>query len=96
MIGVAHDQSFILTILLLTPSSLSSFSVALSPALLPPSFPPSSQAQKKLQEEELSHLRQLKNLGVDLTAYLVSQHPKPDQVLRVITLGTGGNVHIHP
>ena len=62
----------------------------------PPSLPPSSQAQKKLQEEELSHLRQLKNLGVDLTAYLVSQHPKPDQVLRVITLGTGGNVHIHP
>jgi len=70
------------------------------PSLLPspslPSLPPSSQAQKKLQEEELSHLRQLKNLGVDLTAYLVSQHPKPDQVLRVITLGTGGNVHIHP
>ena len=87
MIGVAHDQFCVPPILLLTPSSLSSFSVALSL---------SSQAQKKLQEEELSHLRQLKNLGVDLTAYLVSQHPKPDQVLRVITLGTGGNVHIHP
>ena len=99
MIGVAHDQFCVPPILLLTPSSLSSFSVALSLSslLFPPlPLPPSSQAQKKLQEEELSHLRQLKNLGVDLTAYLVSQHPKPDQVLRVITLGTGGNVHIHP
>ena len=93
MAGVACDQSFILTVLLLTPSSLSS---SLLPSPLFPSLPPSSQAQKKLQEEELSHLRQLKNLGVDLTAYLVSQHPKPDQVLRVITLGTGGNIHIHP
>ena len=79
-------------------SSLSLSPLPLPSASLPPSsLPlPSSQAQKKLQEEELSHLRHLKDLGVDLTAYLVSQHPKPDQVLRVITLGTGGNVHIHP
>ena len=87
----------------LSPSPPSLPSLSPSPLPLPsllPLFPPpplpSSQAQKKLQEEELSHLRQLKDLGVDLTAYLVSQHPKPDQVLRVITLGTGGNVHIHP
>ena len=55
------------------------------------------QAEKSLQEEELAHLVELKKLGVDLTTYLVSQYPKPDQVLRVITKGdNGGHVHIHP
>ena len=56
------------------------------------------QAEKSLQEEELAHLEKLKGLGVNLTEYLVSQHPKPDQVLRVITKGggQGGHVHIHP
>ena len=41
---------------------------------------------------------ELKKLGVDITTYLVSQHPKPDNVLRVITKGDaqGGHVHIHP
>lgn len=56
------------------------------------------QAEKSLQEEKLTHLEELKKLSVDLTTYLVSQHPKPDQVLRVITKGDGqgGHVHIHP
>lgn len=56
------------------------------------------QAEKALQEEELSHLEKLKGLGVNLTDYLISQHPKPNQVLRVITKGggQGGHVHIHP
>ena len=56
------------------------------------------QAEKALQEEELSHLEKLKGLGVSLTDYLISQHPKPNQVLRVITKGggQGGHVHIHP
>ena len=46
----------------------------------------------------MAHLVELKKLGVDLTTYLVSLHPKPDQVLRVITKGDGkgGHVHIHP
>ena len=59
---------------------------------------PNIQAEKALQEEQLSHLVQLKKLGVDLTTYLVSKHPKPDKILRVITKGEGqgGHVHIHP
>ncbi len=55
-----------------------------------------SQAEKKVQAEELAHLKELKQLGVDLTSYLVSQHPRPDQVLRVVTQGTGATVHVHP
>ena len=55
-----------------------------------------TQAQKKLQDEELAHLAELKRLGVDLTKYLETQNPKPDQVLRIITQGGGSNVHIHP
>lgn len=54
------------------------------------------EAQKKLQDEELAHLAELKRLGVDLTKYLETQNPKPDQVLRIITQGGGSNVHIHP
>lgn len=56
------------------------------------------QAEKSMQEEELAHLVELKKLGVDLTTYLISKHPKPDQILRVITKGDGegGHVHIHP
>jgi hypothetical protein len=56
------------------------------------------QAERALQEEELAHLEKLKNLGVNLTDFLISQHPKPNQVLRVITKGDGGggHVHIHP
>jgi hypothetical protein len=55
------------------------------------------EAQRQRQEEETAHLRELKKLGVDLTELLVAQHPKPDQVVRVITPGTGGgNIHIHP
>ena len=56
------------------------------------------QAEKALREEELAHLVELKKLGVDLTTYLLSKHPKPDQILRVITKGEGegGHVHIHP
>ena len=48
------------------------------------------------QQQQLAHLRQLKALGVELTAYLVNQNPKPDSTVRIITKGTAGNVHIHP
>lgn len=56
------------------------------------------QQEKALEEEELAHLVELKKVGVDLTEYLVSKYPKPNQVLRVITKGEGqgGHVHIHP
>lgn len=71
------------------------FNHQLFPLLLSP-FLPSSQAKKQLQEEQLAHLAQLKRLGVDLTSYLVGQNPKPDQVLRIITQGSGTPVHLHP
>jgi hypothetical protein len=54
------------------------------------------EAQRQRQEEEVAHLREMNRLGVDLTSLLVAQHPKPDQVVRVITQGTGGHVHVHP
>ena len=54
------------------------------------------QAQKQLEDEEISHLSELRKLGVDLTSYLLSQHPKPDKVLRVVTHGEAGHVHVHP
>lgn len=69
---------------------------AQKPSIVPTAILYSSQSKKKLQDEQLAHLRQLKELEVDLTTYLVSQHPKPDNVLRVITKGSGSTVHIHP
>lgn len=40
--------------------------------------------------EQLSMMRSMKDLGVDLTKVLVSQHEQPDRVIKLDT-GTGGN-----
>ena len=60
-------------------------------------------AKEREQEEKLDHLRKLHSLGVDLTQYLTSENPRPDNLLRVVTTGKGGSsgqrepaIHIHP
>ena len=55
-------------------------------------------ARQKEQEEKLLYLRKLHSLGVDVTQYLAGEKPRPDNLLRVVTTGKGGNavVHIHP
>lgn len=59
------------------------------------------QNKKKLDQQQLEFLTQLHSLGVNVTEYLISQSPKPDQVMRVVTTNTGSTsaaptVHIHP
>ena len=55
-------------------------------------------ARRKEQEEKLLYLRKLHSLVVDVTQYLAGEKPRPDNLLRVVTTGKGGNavVHIHP
>ena len=56
------------------------------------------QSQRAADEEKLAHYSNLKKLGVDLTSYFVSQNPKPEHIIRVITDGADSEsaVHIHP
>ena len=59
------------------------------------------QNKKKIDQQKLEFLSQLHGLGVNVTEYLISQRPKPDQVMRVVTTGAGNTsaaptVHIHP
>ena len=59
----------------------------------------SKQNKKKLDQQQLEFLSQLHSLGVNVTEYLISQRPKPDQVMRVVTTSAGSavpTVHIHP
>lgn len=59
------------------------------------------QNKKKIDQQKLEFLSQLHDLGVNVTEYLISQRPRPDQVMRVVTTNDGRNsttpvVHIHP
>lgn len=49
---------------------------------------------KKADEQKLRYLSQLREMGVDLTSYLVSQYQHPDRILRVESQ-TPTNLHIH-
>ena len=60
-------------------------------------------SKEKEQEEKLAYLRKLHSFGVDLTEYLTSENPRPDNLLRVVTTGKPGSggqggpaIHIHP
>ncbi|KAL5475413.1 hypothetical protein EMCRGX_G025226 [Ephydatia muelleri] len=56
-------------------------------------------SQKVADEERLAHYADLKKLGVDLTSYFVSQNPKPEHIIRVVSTGgkgSGSAIHVHP
>ena len=60
-------------------------------------------SKEKEQEEKLAYLRKLHSFGVDLSEYLTSENPGPDNLLRVVTTGKPGSggqggpaIHIHP
>ena len=58
-----------------------------------------TQAQQQRYEQEIEYLSKLSSLGVGITEYLVSQHPKPGRTVRVLTAGgssDNGPIHIHP
>eukprot|EP01137_Pigoraptor_chileana_P029254 Opistho-2@14240 len=66
----------------------------------------SAEAAKEIEHlrlknaEQLAFLDSLRNMGVDLTSYLVSQHVHPDKVYKVVgshgdAAATQANVHIH-
>ncbi|XP_006817952.2 uncharacterized protein LOC102802274, partial [Saccoglossus kowalevskii] len=51
---------------------------------------------KKKDEQMLNYLEKLHTMNVDLTDYLVSQNPQPNNVVRVISTDrNAGTVHIH-
>ena len=55
----------------------------------------SFQARKQMEDQFVSYLRQLKELGTDLTEYLCSKNPKPNKVTRVLTASGKADVHLH-
>jgi hypothetical protein len=50
--------------------------------------------QKAVNEEKVAYFRRLKELGVDLTQFLVSQYNRPAELIQVTT-DNPGNVHVH-
>ena len=53
------------------------------------------QAKKSKDEQHLTHLRKLKEMGVDMTPYLLSQHPRPNKIVKVVSHGNSANLHLH-
>eukprot|EP00727_Mastigamoeba_balamuthi_P002988 m51a1_g12687 hypothetical protein (316) ;mRNA; r:2767-3780 len=50
--------------------------------------------QRLANEERVQYLKRLKEMGVDLTQYLVSQYQRPAEVIQV-TSDNPSNVHVH-
>jgi len=50
-----------------------------------------------VDEQRTAFYDHLVTLGVDLTRYLLSQHPQPSQVIRVVGTGDSAatNLHVH-
>ena len=53
-------------------------------------------AKEKEMDEKLALLSSLNNLSVNITDYLTSENPRPDNLLRIVTTGQSAAVHIHP
>ena len=53
------------------------------------------QGKQASHEQNISHLKNLKDMGVDTTAYMVGLTPRPQKVIKVITQGQGANFHLH-
>ncbi|KAI0221403.1 hypothetical protein LSAT2_027260 [Lamellibrachia satsuma] len=53
--------------------------------------------KQMVDEQRTAFYDHLYTLGVDLTTYLLSHHPQPAQVIRVVAPGDGAatNLHVH-